>query len=173
MAAPKLNADARRLVIERIIAGYTNNEIRQALSDAGYPFNIADQAFSHYRAHGDVKDAIARKDEEAVQSGYAQRSERILKLALSAKRFETMLAVEPGDTKFSPSKPIITALVHKEYRETLKDIGALVDPAKVQPLTLNATIEVIASAADSADARFAAIAGRNRSCEVLGGADDA
>ena len=136
MASPKLNADGRRFVIERIIAGDTNNEIRHSLKDAGHPFDLIDQAFSHYRRDKSVQEAIERKDSEAIQSGYAQRSERILKLALSAKRFEKRLALSPQDSQFATSKPFDLVAVHKEYRETIKDITDLVDPVKSQRVEL-------------------------------------
>lgn len=130
MAAPKLNQEAKRLVIQRVIAGDTNNEIRAVLKDAGYPHDLADQAFSPYRQSPEVREAIERKDSEAMQSGYAQRSERILKLAKSAKRLERRLTLNVEDATFVPSKPFELVAVHKEYRETLKDISDLVDPVK-------------------------------------------
>lgn len=132
MAATKLNQEARRLVVSRVIAGDTNNEIRHALKDAGHPFDLADSSFNTYRQNAEVKAAIERKDSEAMQSGYAQRSERILKLAKSAKRWEKRLAVSADAPDFSSSMVPLLVMAHKEYRETLKDISDLVDPVKSQ-----------------------------------------
>lgn len=132
MSANKLNKAGKRLVVSRIIAGDTNNEIRLALKDAGYPFDLVDSSFAEYRQNPEVKEAMDRKDSEALQSGYAQRSERILKLARSAKRLERLLAVNPEDPAFTPSKPLPLVMVHREYRDTLKDISDLVDPVKSQ-----------------------------------------
>lgn len=138
MAARRLNKAAGNLVRARIIAGDTNNEIREALNNAGYPSDIADQTIGHYRASEEVLDAIRRRDEEAIQTGLSQRSERVLRLAASAKRFERML-VDDGGKEFARGIKGLAAL-HREYRETLKDIGALVDPMRLTPM-LNIDLE--------------------------------
>lgn len=142
MASPKLNTAARRVIEERIIAGDTNSEIRKKLHDAGHPSNLSDPAFTTYRQSERVKEALARKDEEAIQSGYAQRSERILKLAKSAKRFERRLAIDNETEQFASGKPFELVALHKEYRETIKEIGVLVDPAKKQDVNLNLDTEI-------------------------------
>jgi hypothetical protein len=131
MASRKLNRAAQQLVRSRIIAGDTNQQIRQALKDAGHPRDITDQAFSPYRSSEEVLAAIRRRDEEAIQTGLSQRSERILRLAASAKRFERLL-VDPSSAESFQRGVEKRGLVgmHKEYRETLKDLGALVDPIK-------------------------------------------
>jgi len=134
VAESKLEPDAQRLVVERVIAGDTNNEIRRRLQDAGYPYDLTDPAFSYYRQAEEVKEAIARKDAEAVQSGYAQRSERILKLAKSAKRFERRLAENNEADEFVPGSVGELVALHREYVNTLDALGKLVDPNKPQAI---------------------------------------
>lgn len=137
MAATKLNGAGRLVVIERVIAGDTNNEIRKRLRDAGYldgGDSITDATLTGYRKSKDVKAAIERKYEEAVQSGYSQRSERILRLAKSARRFEARLADGPDDAQFAIEDNDELVKVHKGYLDTLAAIGELVDPKKPQPL---------------------------------------
>lgn len=167
MAKITLNPDARRIVTERIIAGDTNNEIRRVLDDAGHPSDVTDQAISHYRGSEAVKEAIARKDSEAVQSGYAQRSERILKLARSAKRFERKLSAAADAQDFQELSAFDLAAIHREYRETLRDIGALVEPRKAAAVTVTTSLEIIETAAHTADAKFASVLARSRPVSVL------
>lgn len=136
MAAPKLNRVGRRFLIEQVIAGLSNNEIRIKLEDAGHAHDITDQTFTHYRNCDEVKAAIAGRDAEAIQSGHALRAVRIKSLVRSAKRFEQLLAEGVDDQSFRPMKKRELAVIHKEYRETLAEIGALVDPKKPVPLEL-------------------------------------
>lgn len=173
MAANKLSPDARRKVIERIIAGDANSEIRRVLADAGHipaadEKCLADASISHYRSSETVKEAIFRKDGEAVQSGYAQRSERILKLARSARRFERQLTQEADAQDFADGlAPFALTLLHREYRETLRDIGALVEPKKTAAITVTTSLEIIETASATADAKFATVVARSRPVGVL------
>ena len=152
---PKLNADGRRLVVEWVIAGFTNSEIRNKLQDAGYDGGLSDNALGVYRQSEKVKEAISRKDMEAVQCGLSQRSERILRLARHAKRFERRLAMDNETLDFAPGNPLTLCGLSKEYRETLRDLGNLVDPKDTAPPP-NATVEIVIGAAASADAKFSA-----------------
>lgn len=170
-SGPKLNADARRLITEWVIAGFSNSEIRSKLRDAGYNEAVTDQAFTTYRQSDKVKEAIARKDEEAVQCGLSQRSERILRLARHAKRYERRLAMDNETLDFAPGKPFDLCMLSKEYRETLRDLGNLVDPKDTAPPP-NATIEVVIGAAASADAKFTAHIRATGGAVVLERTDD-
>lgn len=166
MAANKLSKAARDLAVQRVIAGDTNAEIRARLHDAGYPSDLTDQALSHYRDSQAVKDALERKTSEAMQSGYAQRGERVQKLAAAAKRLEKLIEAEDH-------KPGTLAMLNKEYRETLRALGDLVDPLRVQAVALDATIETVDRAANDADTKFAALVARSAAAAVLAEPDEA
>lgn len=151
MAARKSNDAGRLIILEAIIAGLTNSEIRKKLQDAGHPADLTDQTFTGYRKDKRVKEAIERKEAEAIQSGFAQRSERILKLARNAKRLERLLSDDPEAAAFSEKlSPYELVAVNKEYRETLGDIGALVDPKKPQPIQVDGQVKITGDALDAA-----------------------
>jgi hypothetical protein len=133
MAARKLSQAAQRLVVERVIAGDTNNQIRQELKKAGYAHDLVDQTLSHYRGLPQVLEAITRKEEQAIQSGLSQKSERLLKLAALAKALEGELFADDG-RKLKEMDKLDKVRLAREFRATLEDIGALIDPRK--PITL-------------------------------------
>jgi hypothetical protein len=133
MARNKLSQAAQRLVVERITAGDTNNQIRQELKKASFPHDLSDPSISHYRALPEVLEAITRKEEQAIQSGLSQKSERLLKLAALAKAIEGELFADDG-RRFKDMEKLDKVRLAREYRAALDDIGALVDPRK--PITL-------------------------------------
>jgi len=136
MAARKLSSEAKRLVTERIITGDTNNDIRSALCAAGHPCDLVDQSFTSYRQSKDVRQAVERRDTEAAQVGYARRSERILCLSKSAQRLMRRLEASPDAPDFLPGTNLSDLLaLHREFRETLRDIGDLVDPRRPVAVT--------------------------------------
>lgn len=140
------------MIIERVIAGDSNSEIRKKLMDAGHPADMTDQAFTVYRSNKEVVAAIERKDTEAIQSGYAQRSERILKLARTAKRLEKKLAADNETNEFTIQDEYRLGAVLKEYRDTLHAIGQLVDPKKPQAMDvkLEGQVKVTSDALETA-----------------------
>lgn len=162
MAAPKLNRAGRNLAIQRVIAGDTNAELRSRLHDAGHPCDLTDQAIAHYRASPAVRDALDRKTSEAMQNGFSQRSERVLLLATAAKRLKKYLEDDSGSRKMG-----VIVMLNKEYRETLRALGDLVDPLRTQTVALDATIETVNAAADAADDKFATLVARRGAGAIL------
>lgn len=131
MAARKLSQAARRLVVERIIAGDTNNQVRHELKEKGYPSDLGDPTLSQYRALPIVLEAITRKEEQAVQSGLSQKSERLLKLAQAAKALESEIFEQgQGGRKLTRRDVLDQVRLLREWRGFLADIGDLVDPRK-------------------------------------------
>ena len=135
MAANKLTRDAKALVIERLVSGDSNSAVRAALHAAGYPCDLTDQTFTVYRQSAEVKAAVARKDSEAAQVGYARRSERILCLSRSAQRLMRRLGASPDAPDFLPGPVDDLVRLHREFRETLRDISDLVDPRRPVAVT--------------------------------------
>jgi hypothetical protein len=129
MAAPKLSRNYRDTIIERIIAGDTNSQIRKELEKVGFKGSLVDSAFTPYRSLPEVLEAITRKEEQAIQSGLAQKSERILKLAQLAKALELELFAEDG-RRLRDMEKLDKVRLGREYRAALADIGGLVDPRK-------------------------------------------
>lgn len=74
---PNIAKDAKARVMEMIVEGKNNEEIRNRLRLDGYPCNISRQGFSFYRRMEEVLNQIAFKQEEALQSGYGQRARRL------------------------------------------------------------------------------------------------
>src|SRR5690349_10734094 len=74
---PRLNEDARDLIRRRIVAGDSNREIRGHLHDAGYPSDIIDQSFTHYRRDPEVMQARQLARMQAMQIGYADLARQV------------------------------------------------------------------------------------------------
>ena len=131
MAARKLSQAARRLVVERVIAGDTNSQVRHELKQAGYPSDLSDPTLSQYRALPEVAEAITRKEEQAIQSGLSQKSERLLKLAQAAKALEAEIFDQGASGRRLTRREVLDQVrLLREWRGFLSDIGGLVDPRK-------------------------------------------
>ena len=135
MAANKLTREAKALVIERLVSGDSNSAVRAALHAAGYPCDLADQTFTVYRQGEEVRQAVERRDTEAAQVGYSRRSERLLCLSQSAKRLMRRLEDSPDAPDFLPGAVDDLVRLHREFRETLRDISDLVDPRRPVAVT--------------------------------------
>ena len=73
----KLLPPARQLVIDRIVSGESDAQIRDSLDRAGYPSDLSRQALAYYRALPEVEAAVTQIELEAAQSGMGMRSRRI------------------------------------------------------------------------------------------------
>ncbi len=105
MAAPKLDKNARDLIVRRILTGDSNREILRALGDAGYPSDLSDASIGHYRNRDDVKRAIAERVEHLRQQGLGDRTRRVQKLnAIAARLEKRMLFAGTGSGQFEDAE---------------------------------------------------------------------
>lgn len=136
MAARYLDMAGVKLVMERIVAGDGNAEIRRKLEARGHR-PISANALSKYRQRSTVKRAIEKRDAAACQVGYAQFGARVSLLARHAEAIEARLYDRDG--AMVPGKAQDMAPLCRELRDTLRDLSALLDrakrPANVHALT--------------------------------------
>jgi hypothetical protein len=132
-----LSQDAQFLVYERICAGDSNNEIRAALAQAGFPSHITDSGLAYYRRQDVVKQARAEKLEVALQTGYALRSKRVELLEGMIATLKRTLEGRSEDEAV-PRVPVRLSdriALNAELKATVKMLGELVDepaPSRVQ-----------------------------------------
>lgn len=74
---PKLSPEARQMLINRIVAGDSNQEILDYLQDAGYPADLTRATLARYRGLPEVTAAVQDINVEHSQSALAVRSRRI------------------------------------------------------------------------------------------------
>lgn len=68
---------AAKIVLRKVAAGYSNEDINKALVAAGYR-TVGDQTFNTYRKSDYVRDALVAGSRQAVQVGVLERNRRLL-----------------------------------------------------------------------------------------------
>lgn len=129
MAANKLNAAAKTLVRERIVAGDNNAQIRTQLQANGHPADLTDAAFTDYRADPDVRAALQTREMEALQAGLAQRAARIGLLSAHERALRNRLYGTFSDEMrgLIGEDDIPLSMISREWRGTLTDLSRLLD----------------------------------------------
>ena len=156
MAANKLSLAAQRIVIRRIVAGDTNEQVNEALLDADFK-TVSAGALSRYRNRAAVKRWIERRDNEAMQQGAAQFGNRIRRLNTHADRLHLRLAETPHSKHFNVGRDEVMIPLSKEYRETLKDIDETLHKASMRAIAReNIRLRAKAQSAKLPDASDAA-----------------
>src|SRR5579871_13454 len=126
----KLCPEARRMVRQLVVGGRTNNQIREALERAGYRSDLSDQAFSKYRRHPKVVEAVSGLETEAIQAGSGARHRRIQQLsAVLQDAFTRLMGITPGHDdlpRCSPNAVTFTMLC-KAFVTIHRELSRLVD----------------------------------------------
>jgi hypothetical protein len=117
MAAPVANDAAERVIVSRIIAGDTNDEIRRRLRKANMPGSeMRDQSFTHYRQRPDVKAILADAHQAAKSAGLAVRLERVRRLQRLASGLEQIIEERAEDPDMDGIPGGETGLVIKKIK---------------------------------------------------------
>jgi hypothetical protein len=163
MAAPKLKKEAQLLIIERIVAGDTNHEIRAKLREKGFP-EIVDASIGHYRGMDAVKAGIALRFAEACQSGFGSVATRVKSLTADIRRIDNRLA-PAGEIGFRSTDDHSVAALLRAKRDHFNELGKLVDKQTLHVEHTGADgapIEVALSPSQLAEEARAIAAGKRR-----------
>jgi hypothetical protein len=116
----KLSLAGQQLVKERLIAGDSCKEIRQALVNAGHE-SITDESIWIYRQKPDVIEAFASKEAQVIQIGFAVRGARLDALHMQAREIQSrMYAADKDDAA--------VAMLARSFNETIDRIEKLAGP---------------------------------------------
>lgn len=120
---PRLSRAAQQLIRERIIAGDSNTQIREALQAAGHPHDLSRQAINAYRQDPELKAEIERASVEGFQLAFAQRNGRIQ--FVNERLIECALRLSASSRRRVSNAALVT--IGAEARAWLAEMGRLVD----------------------------------------------
>ncbi len=154
-----------------IVWGHDNAKIQDLMAEQGFPA-VTNHALNHYRysAPHVLDDAKAFLRKNLMQVDLAEKAKRLHKLQRHAERLEGLMEetglIEEhtkvlgfGQQFDSVTERRFAQGLSKEYRETLKDIGQIVDP--VEKTTNNTQVNIFGNLSADDIAQFqAAIAWR-------------
>jgi len=142
----KLTDLGEQRIKELIVSGHTNRDIVKILIEDGHVLSYTERAVSYWRKRPDVLTMLGRRDTEALQSGLAAKERRVKELAEMAQLLKSELTETDQLTgalriKNGPGvNKIAQASLVREFRETLSDIGNLVDEKKGPEVQINAQV---------------------------------
>lgn len=131
---------------QMIVSGYDNAQIVNRLIEEGHVLSYTEAAVSYWRKRPDVIALLGRRDTEALQSGLAAKERRVKELAEMAQLLkEDLTEIDPLTGRLRiKSGPNVNRLAQgtlvREFRETIKDIGDLVDDKKGPEVQINASV---------------------------------
>lgn len=147
MANQRLGIGGQRYVLRRIVAGDTNEQIRQKLAKTGYPSEITDAALSRYRNRPSVLKWIERRDNEAMQQGAAQYGRRVQMLSRIALAVEGRLFMDETSEDFAAGRPEVILPWSREMRDALAQIADERHKAEMRRLAAEKSVREATAAA--------------------------